>query len=250
MKVHSLSYSSHQARIALTIDEIHIVSDQIRSSQLNASDRAIEQLNEHSRILSSLVSGQSELQDLLRLSRSTSPGLNTSEEQASMPIIGVRAFTTQHRRSPCSQSCKCKCHNVHSFQSPSALHNLVGTLFIGYSGCPMRSLQRCTESSCLSQSTFRAYVHYLFPLWFLTKSLTVTFMMMFPAQLQIALTVRRIVPSGAEIFLCERVQDIDGMKKLFSKGLASPNDSEIGGGSLLYVSQKSLKISTRVFEVN
>ena len=241
-----LIYSSDQSRIALTIDEIYIVSGQIRSSQLDANNRAIQQLDEHSRILSSLASGQSKLQDLLQLQTSVYPAVNTLGERASMPIIGVRAFATQHQRSPCSRYCRCKCHDVHSFQSPGAIHALVGTLFFGYSGSPMRSLQRCTEPSCLSQSTFRAYVHYLFPSWFLTKALTAAFLLTFPAEIQVALTIRRVVPNGAEVFRLQRTQNIDGMKKLFSSHLASPNDSDLIGITTLGVSYNPQKHSRNI----
>ena len=244
--MHLLPYSSHQSRIALTIDEIYIVSGQIRSSQIDANHNAMQQLDEHSRILSRLLSGQSKLQDLLQLQTSVYPAVNTLGEQASVPIIGVRAFATQHQRSPCSRYCRCKCHHIHSFQSPGALHELIGTLFIGYSGCPVRSLQRCTEPSCLSQTTFRTYVHYLFPSWFLTKALTAAFLLIFPAEIQVALTIRSIVPNGADIFRLQRTQDVDGMKKLFGSHLASPNDSDVTGMSTLGVSHNPQKHSRNV----
>ena len=124
---------------------------------------------------------------------------------------------------------------MQAFQSPALLHGAIGTLFIGYSGYPIKAIQKCTEASCVSQSTFRAYVHYLFPSWFLIKALTITLMSVFLDKISVSLTVRRIVPNGAELFRVVRQDDVDGIKRLFSMGLASPNDSVDDGQTALTV---------------
>ena len=87
----------------------------------------------------------------------------------------------------------------------------------------------------MSQSTFRVYVHYLFPSWFLIKALTITLMSVFLNEISVSLAVRRIVPTGAQIFRLVRQNDIDGIKRLFSMGLASPNDSLQNGQTALTV---------------
>ena len=87
----------------------------------------------------------------------------------------------------------------------------------------------------MSQSTFRAYVHYLFPSWFLIKALTITLLSVFLDEISVTLTVRRIVPNGAEIFRLVWQDDVDGINRLFSMGLASPNDSLDNGRAPLTV---------------
>ena len=223
-------HRSHQSRIGLTIDEIHIIAGQLQTSQSRSSDRTSQQLDEHSRLLANILSSQSSLQDLLQLHNSadeqthssTSMSLADHPEYPSSSTVRIRAY--QYQRSPCTRNCGCACHNVQAFRSPALLHEVVGTLFVGYSGYPIKALQRCTEASCVSRSTFRAYVHYLFPSWFLLKAFTVAVISIFLSEISVSLTVRRIVPAGAEIFRLVRQDDINGIKRLFDMGLASPND--------------------------
>ena len=203
----------------------------------NTGDHTIQQLDKQFEILRSLMDGQSELRDLLQLGRTSIPGEDVSDDrQSPLPIIGIKAYPTQYQKTPCSPFCGCRCHDIHSTKSPKALHELVGMLFIGYSGCPLRMRQNCTEISCISQSPFRANVKYLFPSWFLATAITATLVKTFLAEIRVSLAVRRIIPTGAEIFRLQKTHDIDGLRPLFSKGLASPNDSSPFGNSLLIVS--------------
>ena len=165
--------------------------------------------------------------------------LETLGNQSTSSVVRIKAHASQHQRSPCTPYCKCACHNVQTFQSPAMLHEVIGTLFVGYSGYPIKALQECTEASCLSQSTFRAYVHYLFPSWFLFKALTITLMSTFLDEISISLTVRPVVPVGAEIFRLVMADDVEGIKHLFSMGFASPNDSQTTGQTALCVCKDS-----------
>ena len=109
-------------------------------------------------------------------------------------------------------------------------------LFIGYSGYPVSRLYTCTEAACLSRSAVRAYVQYIFPTWLLKKIVSVTLMASSQAEIQISLTVRRIIPAGAEIHRLCQLQDVNGLRRLLNDRLASPNDSLARSGqSLLQV---------------
>ena len=239
-------YSSHQSRIGLTIDEIHIISGQLQTGQHRAINHASQQLDEHSRLLADILRSQSSLQGLLQIR-------NSSDEQAGIPaaiadhseypsnsVVRIKAHTSQHQRSPCTPLCGCACHDVQAFQSPALLHKAIGTLFIGYSGYPIKAVQKCTQASCVSQSTFRAYVHYVFPSWYFVKALTITLMSIFLDEISISLTIRRIVPNGAEILRLVRNDHADGTKHLLSIGLASPNDSAEDGQTILSVGDISI----------
>ena len=226
--------SSHQARIGLTIDEIHIISGQLQANQ--HGDRTNQQLDEHSRLLANILNRQSNLQGLLQLQNSPNNATSaTAGDQPSSPVVRIRAYASQHQRSPCMLNCKCTCHNVWAFQSLTLLHNVIGTLFVGYSGYPVGALQRCTEASCISQSTFRGYVHYIFPSWFLIKALTITLMSIFLDEISVSLVTRRIIPGGAEIFRLISLDDVEGIKNLFAMGSASPNDSYVDGLTIMNV---------------
>ncbi|KAL9112793.1 MAG: hypothetical protein Q9187_007725, partial [Circinaria calcarea] len=240
--------SSHQSRIGLTIDEIHVISGQLRSNHHLSSDHTSQQLDEHSRLLASISSSQSSLQGLLQLQPSaTTQAHHPTNVGDSSPssIICIRAYSSQ--RSPCTSYCTCACHKVRTFQSPALLHKAIGTLFLGYCGYPMMGLQNCTNTDCLSQSSFRTYVHYLFPSWILAKILIITLASSSLDKISVSLTVRRIVSPGAEIFRLTQSDDVDGLKRLFSKGLASPNDSLSDGQVPLISALSSRKLKACKF---
>ena len=67
-----------------------------------------------------------------------------------------------------------------------------------------------------------------------------TLMSVFLNEISVSLTVRRIVPNGAEIIRLIRNDDVDGVKRLLSIGLASPNDSLDDGRSALTVGDISI----------
>ena len=232
---------THQSRIALTIDEISIISGQLQVNHHLSGERTMRQLDEHSRLLTNILSGQSNLQGLFQLRASSdqqapdpADGLVAVTNDQSSPIIRIRAYATQPSGLACTIHCGCACHNIRNFRSPPLFHGAIGKLFIGYTGCPL-AFQRCTDIKCLSRSTFRAYVHYLFPSWLFAKALTVTLMSIFFDKISVSLSVRRVVSPGAEIYRLIKVDEVDGLRRLFTMGLASPNDSYENGGTALCV---------------
>ena len=165
-------YSSYQSRIGLTIDEIYLISSQLRSNQSISDNRTAQQLNEHSRLLTNILSSQSTLHSLLQTQREPSEQIRVSAQsvststlnsnQSSKQVVYIRASYQQ--RLPCPPHCRCSCHKIHTFQLPTMVNHVIGHLFIGYSGYPIvRNVQKCTETCCLSQTTFRVYVRYIFP---------------------------------------------------------------------------------------
>ena len=253
MDIELMGHRSYQSRIGLTVDDIYVVSGQLHASQLRNGDRTLHRLDQQSRVLSDILNSQSELHQLMSTAtmqegrnNSSSSGLSElGGSQSSTSLVGIRAHTAQHQRSPCSPVCKCKCHNVHNYKSPQMLHEAFGTLFVGYSGYPAASFHRCTEPNCLSSSTFRSYVHYLFPSWFLAKALTLTLMTIYCGEVRVSLATRSLVSGGAEIFRFVMMDDVSGIKDLFSKRLASPDDSDsFNGDAALGVSDHTKYPST------
>ena len=43
-------------------------------------------------------------------------------------------------------------------------------------------------------------------------------------EIHASLKVQRVVPDGADVFRLTRVDDVEGLKRLFCEGLASPHD--------------------------
>ena len=75
----------------------------------------------------------------------------------------------------------------------------------------------------------------MFPVWFLYRALTVAINDLSNGMINAALNVRRLVLTGAEIVRLACIRDVDGMKELFRSGLASPNDSDASGCTVLRV---------------
>ena len=221
-----------------------MVSNQLHADQLSSNVTTRQQLDEHTRLLSNIVHSQTDVKELLQPQPKSEEQHEVSLDeklinpwsQSSNPVIRIRAHAFQHHQAPCTPYCKCACHNVRDFQSPSLLYAAVGSLFVGYSGYPIGLFKACTETGCISQSSSQVSVHYLFPSWFLTKALSVTLVSLSRSEISTALTIRSVVPQGAEIMRLAELDDSEGIKLLMRSRLASPNDSDIFGYTALYVS--------------
>ena len=222
--------SSHQSRIGLTINEIHLISDQIQSNQLHAESRTAKQLKKQSHILTNILNSQSSLHHLLSApihSRTWTQGAMVSPHQQPLNRV-VRVKASYGRRWLCAAYCKCACHVVKTFfQSPALLKQVIGTLIIGYAGYPIRwgTPQPCTESSCLSRRKIQATVKYLFPAWLIEKAFFLRVTAQQLGEIKVSLKVQRIVPIESEVFrLIFLPNGVDRLRALFRKGQASPND--------------------------
>ncbi|KAL8868130.1 MAG: hypothetical protein Q9174_005196 [Haloplaca sp. 1 TL-2023] len=72
--------------------------------------------------------------------------------------------------------CLCQCHQATTVTSPGEWSNVIGRLFVGYTGLPLPT-KKCDRKSCQhGQVQTRIRVAYLFPFWFAWKmfALTVT----------------------------------------------------------------------------
>ncbi|KAI9774855.1 MAG: hypothetical protein M1840_000071 [Geoglossum simile] len=138
-------------------------------------------------------------------------------------ISAVR-IRTSNWRTPCRPGCSCVCHKRHQFQTPRMLEQIIGSLFLGFSGIPINT-PPCTERSCHQRAVPSTQISYYFPTWALKRmvSLMVHFM---PLDGPVAsLRMPRAVSPSSKVFSYASRGDIDGMKYLFQRGLASPHDA-------------------------
>ena len=220
------------------------MSNQLLADQSSSSTGARQQLDEHTRLLNNILRSQTDIKEILQLQSKSEEQHQLSPDGGPIkpwnkglnPVIRVRAHAFQHQQAPCTSYCVCACHNVQSLQSPSILHTAIGSLFVGYSGYPLRFFKGCTEPGCVSQISSQVCVHYVFPSWFLTKALSITLISISLGEIGTALTIRRVVPQGAEIMRLAELDDSEGIKQLMRSRLASPNDSDVIGYTALYVS--------------
>jgi hypothetical protein len=150
-----------------------------------------------------------------------------SKQMTAISAVGIR--TAQFPRVACKPWCSCICHTERSFRSPSFMEQLVGSLFVGYSGIPILR-QKCNQHSCHLESQPLVYITYFFPIWFLARMISLMISTTPLAGPVVSLKTQRTVSGDAEIFLCAKTGNINKIKYLFQNGLASPHDVSFSSG--------------------
>ena len=144
-------------------------------------------------------------------------------ELSPRPYAAVRSRAPHYRRTPCSGWCSCVCHGLTYYQSPQSFDSIFGTLLMVHSGVPFKK-RPCNEPSCRMQSipTFR--LNPFFPQWMMSRVLQFVVQLSYMKGPELVLRIPRVVPDNAPALFYAVQGDIEGMKSLFSKGLASPYD--------------------------
>ena len=136
----------------------------------------------------------------------------------------------------CRADCSCSCHNVRRSSSPKSVNLLLGQLFASYAGLPVLS-DPCDMETCEKKQTPSISVEYWFPAGF-AWSRIVRLQLAYDTSVgpSLQLSALRRVSDTAQCVTLTLKGDIDGLKRLFSEGLASPRDvSTTRGYSLLRV---------------
>lgn len=124
----------------------------------------------------------------------------------------------------CGPKCICACHREKKSATPAFLDQVVGRLFVGYSGIPAFS-PRCTLDTCQKSRASQVSLEYWFPIGFWSSTIVrmqVGYQPNVGSLLQLD-TLRR-VPDTAQCVNFALNGDIEGLKYLFTHGLASPRD--------------------------
>ncbi|KUJ19420.1 ankyrin [Mollisia scopiformis] len=123
---------------------------------------------------------------------------------------------------------------AHKSGYPTLFNRMLGQLFVAYTGVPYLS-QKCDSEACKRSQAPRIYVEYWFPLgfcWSQILQLQVGFQS--NLGLQFSLKSLRRVPDSAQCVHYTMDGNIEGLKDLFKRGLASPLDvSSTRGYTLL-----------------
>ena len=134
-----------------------------------------------------------------------------------------------------NRSSTCCCYTRRRIQINNALSFLIGSVCISYLGGQI--CQPCEHSLRRTKLPIRLNINYYFPRWLLAMVVNV-FLSFDPAgSPSVSLQMPRIRPDTSKIFHLATAGDIGGMKSMFERGLASPNDvSYTFGYSVLHVS--------------
>ena len=247
---YSLTGSSiQQTRVRLIVDEVFLITKQLRISQLNDSDRTTHQLIRQSNLLNDLLSCHGQLHDRLQSAQilteqEDEKSLSASRKMAianNIPfVVGIRTHLSMYQQKPCATLCRCNCHNVQSFRSPPLLRNLLGFVFIKYSGYPFGLSRQCSDVVCQSQPHFKARAIYYFPFWLFSRMIDMTFMLSYSHEPSLSLAVRGTFSANSDIWRVIMLDDAQGVQSILNKRAARPNDVEIPGGrSSLHVSTEN-----------
>ena len=172
----------------------------------------------------------------------TAAGTTQHTEPGHSEDIGIRV----QQYPSCRAGCSCKCHVQSRSATPRFVDRVLGQMFVGYVGLPLVSPQ-CDTDACEKAQNPHISVEYWFPLGFLWSQI---FRLQLSYQPNVGpnfeLSSLRRIPDSAQCINFALDGNIDGLKDLFKRGLASPRDvSSTRGYSILRVSLKSLKQTTR-----
>lgn len=153
-------------------------------------------------------------------------------------LLGFRVSTCID----CLPGCYCRCHIVTKTASQGVVDHVLGQLFIGYAGLPIVS-PSCDVHTCRKAQSALLSVEYWFPLRFVWSQIIRLQVSCRPnLGPQFGLSTLRRVPDSAQCVSYALSGNIDGLKDLFARGLASPRDvSSTRGYSVLRVSTQRLR---------
>lgn len=159
-------------------------------------------------------------------------------ELSPRPYAVVRFRAPYYYRTPYLGWCSCRYYSLTYYQSPQSFDSILGTLLIGHLAVCFKK-RPCSEPSCRMQSipTFR--LNFFFPQWMMSRLLQFVAQLSYMKGPELVLRMPRIVPDNAPALFYAVQGDIEGIKSLFSKGLASPYDVALNDG------RTALHVSTR-----
>ncbi|EXJ54890.1 uncharacterized protein A1O5_12956, partial [Cladophialophora psammophila CBS 110553] len=128
-------------------------------------------------------------------------------------------------RVPCRRWCPCACHAKRNFKlaPPGMMENVLGKIFVGYSGLPVVS-KPCDFRGCRDRQTATANMEYWFPSWFISMNLQMYLTNLPRRGMHIQLSTTRRIPDDSASINFAMQGNIDGLRFLFSQKLAHPKD--------------------------
>ena len=151
------------------------------------------------------------------------------------PYAAVRSRAPHYRRTSCSGWCSCQFHGLAYFQSPQSFGSIFGTLLMGHSGVSFKK-RPYNEPSCPRQSIPISRLNVPFPQWMISRVIQWVAQLSYMKGPELVFRMPRVVPDNAPSHFYAVQGDIEGIKSLFSKGLASPYDLALTDGrTALYV---------------
>lgn len=231
--------SSTMSRVELKVVDISSQMSSWRGEQQATTALLTEiatQVRGNTRTDSAPIFGESNLFPISSIARLREYGiLQTMNQQNPQPDNNTVCIRTEMRPyGSCKIWCSCCCHAQHSVRFPRVLKNMMGSLFIGYSGLPILTAP-CSEKTCSKRSSPSMHVSYYFPTWFLSRVLNFNASFNAFKGPQLNLHVPRLVGWSHPLWRLAHADQVISIQKLFDENLASPFDVNAYGQSALHV---------------
>lgn len=125
----------------------------------------------------------------------------------------------------CRSWCPCACHTKQKLNltTPTIMQGVLGKMFVGYSGLPLLK-ERCNFRGCQHRRKAAATLEIWFPSWFVSMNLKLCFTYLPRIGPEFLLSTTTRVSDDALSITFAMEGNIDGLKQLFTSGLAGPRD--------------------------
>ncbi|KAL8921836.1 MAG: hypothetical protein Q9172_003827 [Xanthocarpia lactea] len=265
------SNSDDMTRIRLDLRAISMADDQSNQERTAMQDQLQSSLVHHSDGLKAQIDQR--LDAVEKLLKAQSAQLENNQYKQLGPFYSRQASYIKQRRqlareksedkrpdsvgvqvtqyTACRPGCACSCHLQRQTSSPGLVDRVIGQMFVGYSGLPLLN-RTCDTATCEKAQGPSVSFEYWFPLGFLWSQI-VRLQLSYQSQFgpQISLSSLRRVADSAQCVNYALNGNIDGLKELFIRGLASPRDvSSTRGYSVLRWAMYGRQYQTCKFLVN
>lgn len=167
-----------------------------------------------------------------------------SEDVESTGNNEIHVHTIVEARSTQFTPCSCNCHTPFAIKTPQWLGSTIGTLQIKYTSTASQSCKACNRRSCQTRDGTVLKTQFYFPPWLLHRMMSMQCSWGPLSGHTVSLRAPRSISSKSNVFMLAQHGNIQGMKRLFERKLASPFDISLEEGrSALHVSQMYMKIS-------
>jgi hypothetical protein len=164
------------------------------------------------------------LRDTYSAQNTITPPPASSFEMKNLIFKNLILKVQHHPRRTCEGLCLCSCHSKHSYRTSPLLRNIIGELFIRYSGLP-KFISACDVLSCARSSTFMACVTYRFPAWWVRQCLLLAIIRTSTLSgTLISIKQPRLFESAKYVFSRALTGDISSLARWYDEGWATPMD--------------------------
>ncbi|ETS76342.1 hypothetical protein PFICI_11729 [Pestalotiopsis fici W106-1] len=143
------------------------------------------------------------------------------------------AFSVYSQSPGCQRGCPCSCHSQKpadiKFSMPPLLGKICGDLFCRYIGYPTTS-PKCSHRSCLRQGQMHLRMIYLFPGWFIRRSLELLIKRSFGGITFSLKTYRELQWESGSIYQCARDGNVPLLEQRLREDPTCVNARIVGRG--------------------